>query len=163
MQATAIPGAGDVQIVEFRAKPDGMTKLGTRALVLADAIAVLVGTAGAFIFRAGVRSYDSLAPDHLASLILPALPFVLTVCLVALWSAGAYGPRRADLGVLDLAGALAWAASVLAFIAFYWSFGPETPLLVVVAGYVLTLLSLLTVRAYLAPRLQRWPAFRRST
>jgi hypothetical protein len=163
VQAAALRGAGDIQIVEFREKPDGEAKVGARALVLADAVAVLVGTAGAFIFRAGVRSYDSLAPDHLAALILPALPLTLAACLLALWSAGAYGPRRADLEVLDLAAALAWAASVLAFIAFYWSKGPETPLLVMAAGYVLTLLSVLAVRAYLAPRLQSWPAFRRLT
>jgi hypothetical protein len=141
----------------------GRTEGNAGQLVLADALAVAAGTAGAFVFRAAVRSYDSLAPDHLAALILPALPFTLAAGLVALWSAGAYGPRRADLGVLDLAAALAWAGSALAFIAFYWSFGPETPLLVIVAGYVFTLLSVLGVRAYLAPRLQMSRPPRQST
>jgi hypothetical protein len=130
--------------------------------VLVDALAVAAGTAGAFVFRTAVRSYDSLAPDHLAALILPALPFTLAVCLVALWSAGAYSARGADMAVMDVAAAIAWAASVLAFIAFYWSWGPETPLLVIVVGYVLTFASVLGGRAYLANR-QTQSASRRLT
>jgi hypothetical protein len=127
--------------------------------VLADALAVAVGTVGAFVFRASVRSYDSLAPDHLASLILPALPFALGACLVALWSSGLYGPRRPDSMGVDVAAALAWAASALAFLAFYWAKGPDAPFLVMAVGYVLTLGSVLALRSYLANR----PASRRST
>ena len=117
------------------------------ALLVRDALAVIVGTAAAFIFRAGVRSYDSLAPDHLISLILPALPFCLVAGLLSLWSLGLYG-NRAKPTLVEVGTALAWAAAALAFVAFYWSWGPEAPLLVLVAGYVITTLLVTGARAY---------------
>jgi hypothetical protein len=126
------------------------SRVGT--LLLADAFAVLVGTVGAFTFRTAVRSYDSVAPSHLAALILPALPFALAACLLSLLSAGYYGPRRADLGPVDVAASLAWAASLLAFIAFYWAKGPEAPLLVLAAGYAFILAAVLSARAFVDRR-----------
>ena len=100
-----------------------------------DAAAVAVATAVAFVFRAGVRDYDSLGPGHLVSLILPALVFVIPVSLLALW--GGYGARAAQ--PLDrffaVASGLAWAAVPLAFVAVYWRRGPEAPMIVMAVGY----------------------------
>jgi hypothetical protein len=118
------------------------------ALVVRDALAVTAGTCAAFIFRAAVRSYDSLAPDHLASLILPALPFCLAAALLSLWSLGFYRGRETKPTLLDVGTSLAWAAAPLAFVAFYWDWGPETPFLVLVTGYVITTLLVTGVRAY---------------
>jgi hypothetical protein len=121
-------------------------------LIALDAAAVVAGTAAAFVFRTAVRSYDSVAPDHLGSLILPALPLALVACLLSLWSAGFYDPRRADLASLHLAASLAWAAGLLAFIAFYWEKGPEAPFLVMTAGYVFTFAFMIGARAFLRSR-----------
>jgi hypothetical protein len=123
-----------------------------RTLLLVDSLAIGIGTAGAFIFRTGVRSYDSLAPDHLVSLIVPAFPFALAACVASFWSSGFYRPRRAAPEPIEVATALAWAAALLAFIAFYWAKGPEAPLLVMVAGYALVLASVLAGRAFLRAR-----------
>jgi hypothetical protein len=105
------------------------------ARVVMDAAAVAVATAAAFVFRAGVRDYDSLGPGHLLSLILPALVFVIPVSLLALWSG--YGSRAAQ--PLDrffvVASGLAWAAVPLAFVAVYWSKGPEAPMIVMAVAY----------------------------
>jgi hypothetical protein len=107
------------------------------ARVVMDAAAVAVATAAAFVFRAGVRDYDSLGPGHLLSLILPALVFVIPVSLFALWRAGAYGPRAAQRleRFFLLASGLAWAAVPLAFVAVYWRRGPEAPMIVMAVGY----------------------------
>jgi hypothetical protein len=103
----------------------------------ADALAITGATGFAFVLRAAVRQFDSLGPGHLASLILPALPFAIAVGLLSLWSAGLYGARaRSDgNGALAVAAALAWAAAPLAFIAVAWERGPEAPFLVMLAGY----------------------------
>ena len=113
-----------------------MTTIGLPRVVM-DAAAIAVATAAAFVFRAGVRDYDSLGPGHLLSLILPALLFVIPVSLIALWSVGAYGSLNAQR--LDrffvVASGLAWAAVPLAFVAVYWSRGPEAPMIVMAVGY----------------------------
>jgi peptidoglycan/LPS O-acetylase OafA/YrhL len=105
--------------------------------VASDAVAVAIATGFAFVCRAGLRDYDSLAPGHLASLILPALPFVIPVALLALWSGGMY--RSGDAGKTDrffgVASALAWAAALLAFLSVSWDKGPEAPMIVMAAGY----------------------------
>jgi hypothetical protein len=119
-----------------------------------DAAAVAVATAVAFVFRAGVRDYDSLGPGHLVSLILPALVFVIPVSLFALWSVGGYGPRAAQ--PLDrffvVASGLAWAAVPLAFIAVYWRRGPEAPMIVMAAGYPAAVACVLAGRRLLDAR-----------
>ena len=111
---------------------------GTPARVAMDAAAVSAATAAAFVFRAGVRDYDSLGPGHLASLILPALVFVVPVALIVLWSSGAYGsgaPAGRDR-FFTIASALAWGAAPLAFVAVHWGEGPEAPMIVMAVGYV---------------------------
>jgi hypothetical protein len=119
-----------------------------------DAAALAVATAVAFVFRAGVRDYDSLGPGHLLSLILPALVFVIPVSLFALWSAGAYGSRAAQ--PLDrffvVASGLAWAAVPLAFVAVYWRRGPEAPMIVMAAGYPAAVACVLAGRRLLDAR-----------
>ena len=124
------------------------------ARVVMDAAAVAVATAIAFVFRAGVRDYDSLGPGHLLSLILPALVFVIPVSLFALWSVGAYGTRAAQR--LDrffvVASGLAWAAVPLAFVAVYWRRGPEAPMIVMAAGYPAAVACVLAGRRLLDAR-----------
>jgi hypothetical protein len=125
-----------------------------RARVATDTAAVAVATAAAFVFRAGVSDDHSLGPGHLGSLILPALVFVVPVSLVALWSVGAYGSRAAQR--LDrffvVASGLAWAAVPLAFVAVYWSGGPEAPMIVMAAGYPAAVACVLAGRRLLDAR-----------
>jgi hypothetical protein len=110
---------------------------GVPARVLLDAVAVAAAAGVAFVFRAGVRDYDSLGPGHLLSLILPALVFVVPVSLLALWSVGAYTStaRRPLDRFFVVASGLGWAAVPLAFIAEYWIRGPEAPTIVMAVGY----------------------------
>jgi hypothetical protein len=105
--------------------------------VASDAVALALATAFAFVLRAGLRDYDSLAPGHLASLILPALPFVIPVALLALWSGGMYrsGAVEKTDEFLGVASALAWAAAPLAFLAGSWDRGPQAPVIVAAAAY----------------------------
>lgn len=106
--------------------------------MMADAVALAAATCFAFVFRAAVREFDSLAPGHLASLILPALPFAIATGLLALWSAGLYDSRanrRARGGALAVVSALGWAAAALVFVAVSWIRGPEAPFVVMVVGY----------------------------
>lgn len=120
-----------------------------------DAAAVAVATAAAFVFRAGVRDYDSLGPGHLLSLILPALVFVIPASLVALWSVGAYrshATQRLDRFFL-LASGLAWAAVPLAFVAVYWRRGPEAPMIVMAVGYPVAVACVLAGRHLLDAKL----------
>ena len=101
-----------------------------------DAVAVAVATAAAFVFRAGVRDYDSLGPGHLASLILPALVFVSPFRCRAVERGWVRIPRRAALDLFFVvASGLAWAAVPLAFVAVYWGRGPEAPMIVMAVGY----------------------------
>jgi hypothetical protein len=124
------------------------------ARVAMDAAAVAVATAVAFVFRAGVRDYDSLGPGHLASLIFPALLFVIPVSLIALWSVGAYGTRAAQPldRLFTIASGLAWAAVPLAFVAVYWRRGPEAPMIVMAAGYPAAVACVLAGRRLLDTR-----------
>jgi hypothetical protein len=124
------------------------------ARVAMDAAAVAVATAVAFVFRAGVRDYDSLGPGHLASLIFPALLFVIPVSLIALWSVGAYGARAAQPldRLFTIASGLAWAAVPLAFVAVYWRRGPEAPMIVMAAGYPAAVACVLAGRRLLDTR-----------
>jgi hypothetical protein len=120
----------------------------------ADALALAAATGAAFVFRAAVRQFDSLGPAHLASLILPALPFAIAVGLLALWSAGLY-ESRARTGrddALEVASALAWAAAALAFVAVAWTKGPEAPFLVMLAGYPMAVALVLAGRRALDAR-----------
>ena len=63
--------------------------------------------------------------------------FVIPVSLLALWSVGAYGSRAARRleRFFVVASGLAWAAVPLAFVAVYWSKGPEAPMIVMAVGY----------------------------
>jgi hypothetical protein len=119
-----------------------------------DAAAVAVATAAAFVFRAGVRDYDSLGPGHLLSLILPALVFVIPVSLFALWSVGGYGSRAAQRldRIFVVASGLAWAAVPLAFVAVYWRRGPEAPMIVMAVGYPAAVACVLAGRRLLDAR-----------
>jgi hypothetical protein len=105
-------------------------------LAVLDAIAITAGVFGAFVFRAAVRSYDSLAPDHILSVALPTLPLCLVLALLSLWAAGLYGDRPASPAAIVVA--LAWSTAVVAFVALYRTDGPAQPLTIVAVGYLLS-------------------------
>jgi hypothetical protein len=106
-------------------------------LAVLDAVAIGLAIIAAFALGSAVHQYDFLEAGHVMSLALPVVPVCIAVTLASLWTAGLYEGRAAEAPFIDIAGALAWAMAPLTFIAVYWEFAPEGPLMVVVSGFVL--------------------------